>query len=205
VATHCGLATGEDGATHQALEDVAALRAIPHLTIIEPADYNQAIKATKAAAKHVGPVYLRLHRGKFSEVTSTTDNFEIGKAQLLQKGSKLTVIGSGPVLTEVLKACKLLDFKPEILNVHTIKPLDEESILRSVKKTNLCVVVQDHQINGGLGSAVAELLGKKHPTKLEIVGMPNLFGESGRPEELWDKYGLSAHRIADRIKRIINN
>jgi len=203
VATHCGLATGEDGATHQALEDVAALRAIPNITIIEPADYEQAIKATKAAAKHHGPVYLRLHRGKFANVTSDKEDFQIGKAQRLQSGEKLTIIASGPVLSEVMIANMELNFKPEIINCHTIKPLDEETILNSVRKTGKCLVIQDHQVYGGLGSAVAELLASKHPVKVEILGMQDKFGESGKPEQLWNKNGLSAEEIAKKIKSLV--
>ncbi len=204
AATHCGLATGEDGATHQALEDVAALRAVPGITIIEPCDYYQALKATKAAAKLIGPVYLRLHRGKFSDLTTEQSPFEIGKVQVLQRGSKLTILASGPVLTEVLKACSELHFKPEIINCHTIKPLDEKGILASVKKTGKVLVVQDHQIHGGLGGAIAELLGEKYPCKIKILGMPDKFGESGKPLELWNKYGLSAEKIKKIIKTLLD-
>jgi len=204
VATHCGLATGEDGATHQALEDVAALRAIPGITIIEPCDYVQALKATKAAAKFKGPVYLRLHRGKFVGITSEKDNLEIGKAQVLQKGEQVTIIGSGPVLTEVLKASAELHFKPEIINCHTIKPLDEKTIFVSAEKTGKVLVIQDHQVHGGLGGAVAELLSQKLPTKMAIIGMPDKFGESGKPEELWEKYGLSAKNIKKEIKKLLD-
>ncbi|MFH0701230.1 MAG: transketolase C-terminal domain-containing protein [Candidatus Woesearchaeota archaeon] len=203
VATHCGLATGEDGATHQALEDVAALRAIPNIIIIEPADYNQALNAAKAAAKHVGPVYLRLHRGKFNALTSNKDAFEIGKAQILQRGDNITIIASGPILTEVLKASSQLHFKPEIINCHTIKPLDEKTILASVEKTGKVLVIQDHQVQGGLGGAVAELLSQKLPVKVVILGMPNRFGESGKPEELWNKYGLSAKHILEKIDSLL--
>jgi len=203
VATHCGLATGDDGATHQALEDVAALRVLPGLTIIEPADYEQALLATKAAAKHLGPVYLRLHRGKFSSLTSMQDNFEIGPAQILQKGEKLTIIGSGPVLTEVLKAAEQLNFKPEIINCPTIKPVDEKTILNSVKKTKKVLVIQDHQVSGGLGSAVAELLAEKLPVQVKILGMKDQFGESGTPEQLWEKYSLSAAGIIKEINLLL--
>ena len=203
VATHCGLATGEDGATHQALEDVAALRALPHITIIEPCDYNQTIKATKAAAKLKGPVYLRLHRAKFESLTRKSSAFEIGKAQILQRGKKITIIGSGPILTEVMKAAKKLHFHPEIINCHTIKPLDEKTILRSVRKTRKVLVVQDHQVIGGLGSAVTELLSEKYPVKCKIIGMLDKFGESGKPMELWEKYGLSAKSILKEIKQLI--
>lgn len=204
VATHCGLATGEDGATHQALEDVAALRAIPGITIIEPADFNQAFKATRAAAKFTGPIYLRLHRGKFTNITSKKDNFEIGKAQVLQKGEQVTIIGSGPVLTEVLKASAELHFKPEIINCHTIKPLDEKTILASAEKTGKVLVIQDHQIHGGLGGAVAELLSEKYPCQVKILGMPDKFGESGKPEQLWEKYGLSAKNIKKEIRKLLD-
>ncbi len=203
VATHCGLATGEDGATHQAMEDVSALRAIPNITIIEPCDYYQAIQATKAAAKWEGPIYLRLHREKFASLTSEKDSFLIGKAQILQKGEKLTIIGSGPILSEVFIAIKKLNFKPEIINCPTIKSLDEKTILDSVRKTGKVLVIQDHQVYGGLGSAVAELLAEKYPVKVKIMGMPDKFGESGKPEELWEKYGLGAKGIVKEIKLLL--
>ncbi|HLC88749.1 MAG TPA: transketolase C-terminal domain-containing protein [Candidatus Nanoarchaeia archaeon] len=201
AATHCGLATGEDGATHQALEDVAALRALPGMTIVEPCDYEQAIKATKAAAEWKGPVYLRLHRAKFPSLTKSSSSFEIGQAQVLQKGTKLSIIGSGPVLNEVLKASSQLHFQPEIINCHTIKPLDRATILQSVKKTKQVLVVQDHQIYGGLGSAVAELLVEQYPIKVKIIGVNDRFAESGKPEELWEKYGLSAQNILQEIRK----
>ncbi len=203
VATHCGLATGEDGATHQAMEDVSALRAIPGMTIIEPCDYNQAILATKAAAKWDGPVYLRLHREKFASLTNGKDSFVMGKAQILQRGDKLTIIGSGPILSEVMMAVKELNFKPEIINCPTIKPLDEKTILDSVRKTGKALVIQDHQIYGGLGSAVAELLAEKDPVKVKIMGMPDKFGESGKPRELWEKYGLGRKRILTEINLLV--
>lgn len=203
VATHCGLATGEDGATHQALEDVSAIRPIPNIIVIEPCDYNQAIKATKALAKWIGPAYLRLHRGKFESLTSAQDSFEIGKAQILQRGDKVTIIGSGPVLTEVIKASQGLNFKPEIINCHTIKPLDEKTIINSAQKTKKVIVIQDHQIHGGLGSAIAELLSEKCPVRIKILGVQDKFGESGKPQELWEKYGLSAKTITKTIHQIL--
>ncbi len=175
VSTHCGLCVGEDGATHQALEDVAALRAIPNMTIIEPCGYKQALMATKAAAKHKGPVYLRLHRAKYEDLSS--DKFEIGKADVLQKGKTLTIIASGPVLTEVMKSVSGLDV--EVINSHTIKPLDSKTILKSVRKTGKVIVVQDHQVIGGLGSALTELLSENYPVKCTILGMQDKFGESG--------------------------
>ncbi len=203
VATHCGLATGEDGATHQALEDVSALRALPGMTIIEPCDYQQTIKATKEAAKLKGPVYLRLHRAKFDNLTKKNSAFKIGKAQILQRGKKITIIGSGPILTEVFKVAKDLKFKPEIINCHTIKPLDNETILKSVKKTKKVIVVQDHQVHGGLGSAVTELLSEKYPVKCKIIGVGDKFGESGKPMQLWQKYGLDSTNILKEIKSLV--
>ncbi len=199
VATHCGLLTGQDGATHQALEDVAVLRSIPNLTIIEPCDYRQATQATKAVAKHQGPVYLRLHRAKFKNISKGT--FKIGQADILQSGKKLTVIGSGPVLHEVMVSTQGKDV--EIINCHTVSPLDTKTILKSAKKTKRVLVIQDHQVTGGLGSAVTELLSAKLPTKCEIIGMQNKFGESGTPTELWDKYGLSAKKIGKKIEKIM--
>lgn len=203
VATHCGLATGEDGATHQALEDVAALRAMPNMTILEACDYNQAVLATKAAAKHKWPVYLRFHRSKFPVITSLKDNFKIGGSNIVQKGKKVTIIVSGPVINEVLSASKQLDFKPEIINCYSIKPLDEKTVLASARKNGKVIVVQDHQTIGGLGSAVTELLADKYPVKVKIIGMNDKFGESGKPAELWEKYGLSAKCIIKEIKKIV--
>jgi transketolase len=203
VATHCGLATGPDGATHQALEDIAALRALPNLTIIEPCDFYQAVKATKAAAKCKGPVYLRLHRTKFPSLTASMSSFQINKAQLLQKGIRLTIIGSGPILNEAFKAAKNLNFKPEIINCHTIKPLDQKTILNSAKKTKRILVIQDHQIHGGLGSAVSELLSQKYPIKIKIIGVKDTFAESGSPEELWRKYKINHHAILEGIRKLL--
>lgn len=202
VASHCGLATGEDGATHQALEDVGALLALPGMTIIEPCDYEQVLKATKAAAEWKGPVYLRLHRAKFPGLTNKMSRFKIGQAQILQKGKHLTIIGSGPILNEAFKAIKGLHYQPEVINCHTIKPLDKKTILRSARKTGKVLIVQDHQVNGGLGSAVAELLSRCLPTKIKIMGMKDRFGESGKPEELWAKYGLNAKAILKEIQNL---
>jgi len=203
IATHCGLTTGPDGATHQALEDVAALRALPNLIIIEPCDYYQAIKATKAIAKHQGPAYLRLHRAKFPSLTSHLTPFQIGKARILQKGTKLTIIGSGPILNEAFKASKYLDFKPEIINCHTIKPLDKKTILTSAKKTKKILIIQDHQTYGGLGSAISEFLSQKLPTKLKIIGVKDTFAESASSEELWHKYKIDHHAILAEIKKFL--
>lgn len=203
VGTHCGIATGPDGATHQALEDVAALRAIPGLVIIEPCDYFQAIKATKAVAGYKGAVYLRLHRAKFFSWTNPLTPFKVGKAQILQKGTKVSIIGSGPILNEVFKAVEELNFKPEIINCHTIKPLDEKTILNSARKTKRVLVIQDHQVSGGLGSAVAEVLGEKLPVKVKIIGVKDTFAESGSSEELWRKYKIDYQAVLEEIRKLL--
>ena len=164
---------------------------------------SSCIKATKEVAKLKGPVYLRLHRAKFEPLTKKSSAFEIGKAQVLQRGKRITIIGSGPILTEVMKASKELRFKPEIINCHTIKPLDEKTILRSVKKTKKVLVVQDHQVYGGLGSAVTELLSEKYPVMCKIIGMQDKFGESGKPRQLWEKYGLDSTNILKEIRSLV--
>ena len=209
VGSHCGLSTGEDGATHQALEDVASLRSLPNMTIIEPCDYNQTILATKAIVNMNGPAYLRIHRPKMKQLTKTSSKFKIGKADIIQKGEKLTIITSGPVLVEVIKASKILvkekiiNFKPEIINCHTIKPIDYKTIINSVKKTNKVLVIQDHQIVGGLGSSVCEVLSQHFPAPVKILGMKDKFGESGSPKELWHRYGLDHEGIMREIKKFV--
>lgn len=203
VGSHCGLSTGEDGATHQALEDVAALRALPNMTIVEPCDYNQAILATKAIVKHQGPAYLRIHRPKMEQLTKLSSKFEIGKANVIQRGEKLTVICSGPMLGEILKSCEGLNFKPEIINCHTIKPIDVKTIVKSAKKTGKVLVVQDHQVIGGLGSAVCEVLSSKFPVPVKVLGMQDKFGESGSLKELWQKYCLDSEGILKVIKKFV--
>lgn len=202
VGSHCGLSNAKDGAAHQALEDVAALRSLPNLTIIEPCDYHQALKATLAAAKHQGPVYLRLHRHDIPLITNSWTKFKIGRAQILQKGQKLTIISAGQILSEVLAAVKMLNFKPEIINCHTIKPLDEKTILRSAKKTGKVLVVHEHQVYGGLGSAITELLAEKCPVPVKIMGVKDQFGVSGQVAELYQKYGLDAEHILREIHNL---
>lgn len=201
VGSHCGLATGEDGATHQALEDVGALRAMPGLTIIEPSDYEQAIKATKEVGRWKGAVYLRLHRAKFPALSGHLTTFKIGKAQILQKGGGVTIIGAGPILNEAFKAGQHLEFKPEIINCHTIKPLDKKTILSSAKKTGKVLVIQDHQVYGGLGSAIAELLSEEGIGKVRVLGVRESFGESGLVQELWRKHGMDYRGILEEIRK----
>ncbi|MDC0449173.1 transketolase family protein [bacterium] len=203
VSTHCGLSHCHDGGMAQALEDIALTRVLPNMTVICPADYYETKKAVEAAAETTGPMYIRLGREPTELVTQPKDPFEIGKAQVLAEGKDLTVISTGAITFEAVKAANDLKAKHgtdvEIISCSTIKPLDEKTILESAKKTGKVVTVEEHQINGGLGGAVAELLSEKLPTKLLRIGVEDTFAESGTYKELKDKYGLSAHRIEDKI------
>lgn len=206
IASHTGLAVGEDGASHQALEDIALMRTLPNMTVIAPADYNETKKATIMAAKIKGPVYIRFARQASAEITSNNSSFKIGKANVLKTGKDLTIIGCGPILEEALLAEKELKKKNisvEIINCHTIKPLDKATILRSVKKTKHLITIEDHQKAGGLGSAIAEMLAENYPTKMQIIGVKDSFGESGKPKELWDKYGLNYPNIVSAALKIL--
>jgi len=198
VSTHAGLSVGPDGASHQALEDIAILRALPNMTVIVPCDYNEAKKATIEISKLKGPVYLRLGRPATPIITSKSSPFKIGKANTIINGSDITIIASGPILHEALLAAEELKskkIKAELINCHTIKPLDKNTILRSVKKTKRLITVEDHQAAGGMGSAIVEMLSENFPVPTRRIGVQDKFGESGEPQELWDKYGLSHQHI----------
>ncbi len=202
VGSHGGLATGADGATHQGLEDIALMRVLPQMTVVAPADYHEAKKATLAAAEYKGPMYIRLCREDTPILTTEDTPFEPGKAQIWLGGEDITIISCGPIIYEVLLAAKRLkdnDIAAEIINCSTIKPLDEETILNSIKKTNKVLTIEDHQIIGGLGSAVSELLTERYPTKLKRMGIKDTFGESGTPEELRKKHKLTARDIVDAV------
>jgi len=206
VSSHTGLSVGEDGASHQALEDIALVRTLPNMTVIVPADYYQAKRATIEAAKLNGPVYLRFGRPASPIITNNSSDFKIGRADVLLKGSDLTIIGCGPILHEALLAAKELQskkIKAEVINCHTIKPLDKATILRSVKKTKCLITVEDHQIAGGLGSAILEMLAENFPVPAQMIGVRDTFGESGRPSELWDKYGLSHSHIVKAAWQVL--
>lgn len=196
IATHAGISAGPDGRTHQALEDIAMMRALPNMTVLSPADFNEAYQATLAAAKHKGPVYLRLHRPKTPVFTSKDAPFEIGKAYVLREGEDLTIAATGPLVYEALLAADNLssEISVEVINIPTIKPFDQETFLFSVAKTGKVITVEDHQIWGGLGGAVAEILSENHPVPLKRIGMFG-FGESGKPRELLEKYQLTAPAI----------
>ncbi len=208
ISTHAGLSVGADGATHQALEDIATMRVIPNLVVICPCDYIETKKAVIAAAAHKGPVYIRLGREPLEIVTDESTPFKIGKCDILKKGKDLTIIATGLMVQESLKAAKYLSGKGievEIINCHTIKPLDEETILTSVTKTRKVITAEEHQINGGLGSAIAELLSERCPTPLSRIGVNDSFGESGTTAELLAKYHCDSTAIIAAAEKQVKN
>ncbi len=207
VATHCGISVGEDGASHQALEDMAVMRAPPNMTVISPVDAYEAYAATKAIADYDGPVYMRMGRAEFPAVTDEGIPFTIGRAKVLREGSDVTLIGCGQMVSFCLKAADELaseGVEAEVINMSTIKPVDAEAVLTSVTKTGCCVTAEEHSIIGGLGSAVAEVLCENRPVPLERVGTRDTFGESGKPDELMQKYGLTAAHIAEAARKSIS-
>ena len=205
-ASHAGLTLGEDGATHQILEDLGMMKMLPHMTVINPCDYNQTKAATIALADHVGPAYLRFGRPSVPIFTPDNQVFEIGKAVMLNEGADVTILATGHLVWESILAGEMLaeqGIDAEIINIHTIKPLDAEAILNSVRKTRCVVTAEEHQLNGGLGDSVAQLLGRNFPLPLEMVGVHDSFGESGKPAELMAKYGLTAKHVAEAAKKAI--
>lgn len=206
IGSHTGLGAGEDGASHQALEDIAITRCLPNLVVIAPADYHETKKALAAAIAYNGPVYLRLSRQNTAVFTNEKSPFKIGQAQVLKKGQDITLIACGPMVSEALAAAKKLaseNISAEVINCHTIKPLDQKTILASVKKTKKVVSIEDHQIHGGMGSAVAEMLAENFPVPMKLLGVNDTFGESGVPAELYKKYGLSQENIISTIKKML--
>lgn len=198
VATHCGISVGGDGASHQALEDIAIMRALPNMIVISPADANEAYAATMAIADHHGPCYMRMGRADFPLITPEGAQFTIGKAAVLREGKDVTLIGTGQMVTSCLNAADALSEKgisAEVINISTIKPLDQETIVSSVSKTGCVVTAEEHSIIGGLGSAVSECLSENRPAPQARVGVRDSFGESGEPGELMKKYGLTAEDI----------
>jgi len=203
VGAHAGLSVGPDGATHQALEDIAITRVLPNMLVVNPCDSIEAKKATLAIAKHIGPSYIRLARSASPVITTEQDFFELGKANILQRGDKLTVISSGPILSEVLKAVKDMP-EVELINLHTIKPIDKDVIIESAKKTGQVMTVEEHQVAGGVGSAVAEVLSSYFPVKIKMLGVNDSFGESGTVEQLWKKFGIDSHSIKRQVLSFLN-
>ena len=205
-ASHAGLTLGEDGATHQILEDIGMMRMLPNMTVVVPADFNQTKQATKAIAKHDGPVYLRFGRPVMPIFIKPDANFQIGKAQEVYKGTDVTIIACGHMVWKSIEAAKALTEKGvsvELINMHTIKPLDVSAILNSVSKTGCVVTAEEHMANGGLGEAVAQVLSKNHPCPHEFVAVDDSFGESGKPMDLLDKYGLGSANIVEAVERAI--
>ena len=207
VSTHCGISVGEDGASHQGLEDISIMRSIPNMVVISPADAYEAYAATMAIADYKGPCYMRLGRADFPTVTEEGAKFEIGKAKVLRDGKDVTLLGTGQMVSACLEAAEELASKgiqAEVINVSTIKPLDTECILESVKKTGCAVTAEEHSIIGGLGSAVAEFLSEERPTPIVRVGTKDTFGESGKAELLMEKYGLTAKDIVKAAEQSIS-
>lgn len=205
MASHTGLSVGPDGASHQALEDIAITRCLPNLVVLAPADANETKRAVVAATKHNGPVYIRFARQK-SPLFIKDKTFKIGQAEILEKGTDVSIVGIGPLLYEAILAAKELKIQgisAEVINCPSIKPLDKNTILRSVKKTNALITLEDHQIHGGLGSAISEILAENYPVKTYMLGVRDSFGASGETEELWDKYGLTHPHIIKAVKKLI--
>lgn len=207
VATHCGISVGEDGASHQALEDISVMRSLPNMTVIAPADAYEAYAATKAIADYNGPVYMRMGRAEFPTIIPEDKPFVIGKADVLREGSDVTLVGCGQMVSFCLDAAEALaseGVSAEVVNMSTIKPLDSETLSKSVSKTGCCVTAEEHSIIGGLGSAVAECLSETVCAPLERVGTKDTFGESGKPADLMVKYGLTADDIVKAAKKSIS-
>lgn len=199
-ASHSGLTLGEDGATHQMLEDIGMMKMLPNMTVINTCDFNQTKAATIAIADYIGPVYLRFGRPKVPIFTPENQKFEIGKAIILNQGCDVSIFATGHLVWKALEACMILEekgIKAEIIDIHTIKPLDENAIINSVRKTKCVVSAEEHQKNGGLGDSIAQLLSLNFPAPIEMVAVNDTFGESGTPEELLVKYGLDTIDIVE--------
>ena len=205
-ASHAGITLGEDGATHQILEDIGLMKMLPGMTVINTCDFNQTKSATIEISNYDGPVYLRFGRPKVANFTGVNQKFEIGKGIRLKEGSDVTVVATGHLVWEALKASEILFTKGidcEIINIHTIKPLDEDIILESVSKTGCIVSAEEHNIYGGLGESISRLLTTKLPSPQEFVGTNDTFGESGTPSELMNKYGLNRSSIIDFVVKVL--
>ena len=206
-ASHAGLSLGEDGATHQILEDIGLMKMLPHMKVVVPCDFNQTKAATIAIAEIDGPFYLRFGRPKVPNFTSEQGDFQIGKAQFLSQGSDLTIIACGHMVWKAVEAGKILETKGysiELINLHTIKPLDRASILKSASKTRAVVTAEEHQRNGGMGESVAGLLARELPTYMEMVAVGDSFGESGKPDELMTKYRIDTPNIVDAARKVLS-
>ncbi|MDC3351897.1 transketolase family protein [Crocinitomicaceae bacterium] len=205
-ASHAGLTLGEDGATHQILEDIGLMKMLPNMTVISPCDYNETKAATIAIAEHDGPVYLRFGRPKVPNFTDPNKKFEIGKADVLREGKDVTIIATGHLVWKAIEASQILlekGINPEIINIHTIKPLDEKAVLASVSKTKCVVTAEEHMMNGGLGDSISQLLARKAPSPLEMVAVNDTFGESGKGDELMAKYNIDTPDVVAAAEKVI--
>jgi len=206
IGAHAGISVGPDGATHQALEDIAIMRVLPNMVVLAPCDVNEARRAVLAAAQYRGPVYIRLSRDATPVITSPSAPFKIGEASVLRHGRDVSIIACGPLVFEALVAAEELSKKgidAEVINCVSIKPLDEKTILESIEKTGCAVTVEEHQTTGGLFGAIAELAVRTSPIPIVPVGMANTFGESGTPQELLTKYGMKSRDIVAAVKKIL--
>ncbi|MFT5858648.1 MAG: transketolase [Flavobacteriaceae bacterium] len=204
-ASHAGLTLGEDGATHQVLEDIGMMKMLPNMTVIVPCDFNQTKQATMAIAEMEGPVYLRFGRPSVPIFTKPDANFQIGKADVLIEGSDVTIIACGHLVWKAIEAAQqlsVLGISAEVINMHTIKPLDTQAILTSVGKTGCVVTAEEHMLNGGLGDSVAQVLGQNNPVPHEYVGVNDTFGESGTPAELMTKYGIDTVNVVEAAQKV---
>ncbi|WP_343671355.1 transketolase C-terminal domain-containing protein [Chitinophaga sp.] len=205
-ASHAGLTLGEDGATHQILEDIGMMKMLPGMTVIVPCDFNQTKAATIAIADYEGPVYLRFGRPKWPNFTPEDQQFEVGKAQILHEGTDVTLFACGHMVWLSIEAGKILEergYSVEIINIHTIKPLDEAAVLASIKKTGCAVTAEEHNVLGGLGDSIAQVAARNHVVPIEYVGTEDTFGESGKPLDLLKKYGLDADHIVAAAEKAI--
>jgi len=206
-ASHAGLTLGEDGATHQILEDIGLMKMLPGMTVINTCDFNQTKQATHAIAEYEGPVYLRFGRPKVPNFIPVDSEFTIGKGITLKTGTDVTIIATGHLVWKALeaaKALKAIGVDAEVINIHTIKPLDNQLVLKSAAKTRCVVTAEEHQINGGLGDSIAQLLSRHNPTPIEFVAVMDSFGQSGVPEQLMEHYGLDTPNIIEAAKKAIS-
>ncbi|PIY02955.1 MAG: transketolase, partial [Bacteroidetes bacterium CG_4_10_14_3_um_filter_31_20] len=205
-ASHAGITLGEDGATHQIMEDIGLMKMLPNMTVINPCDFNQTKAATVAISKFVGPVYLRFGRPSVPVFTPAEQNFEIGKAIVFEEGKDVSIFATGHLLWKALEAKEILEEKgifAEVINIHTIKPLDKQAVLKSVLKTKCVVTAEEHFRNGGLGDSIAQFLSLNYPVNIEMVAVNDKFGQSGKPDELLEVYGLNAKAIVEASEKVI--
>lgn len=204
---HAGISVGQDGATHQALEDIAVMRSLPKMTVLSPCDATQTEKAVIASVEQIqGPCYIRYCRESIPDFTNPYEEFKIGKAQILKKGSDISLIATGSMVWHAINASKILkelSINAEVINIHTIKPIDSKTIIETAKKTKHILCIEEHQIHGGLGSAVAEIIVQNYPIKMKLLGMPDCFGESGSPNELLEKYKLNSDSIVQQSIKLL--